>query len=1031
MKILSLRALNINSLYGKTYIDFRTFLEQNTLFAIVGPTGAGKSTLLDIITCALYGRTARLRNPNDLMSRNTTQCLCEVEFEIKGKVFRSSWSQKRARKDPLGKFQNAKMELADLQTQKIIKETVRDVIEYVEELSGLDFEKFTQSMMLAQGSFDAFLKAKESQRSMLLEKITGTQIYAKISKEVYEEYKNTQREIDTSNQILEAIDILTPAEHEHYTTLLKTHQCKKEELQEIIANLELQKTWQETFENLQKELMLYEKSYKKSLAEKEENKSLFKQLHMATKALNCEAIYNKKSRLTLQIEEQATLLKKILEESKITDEEIKQKTAAFMLCEQKYTQEKKIFKIQSAQIQKVQIIEGKIELHKKQLAQTLESTLQTIEGENFLDTYLVQEQQKIEKQQKQLALQETQYSKIEENEELSLSLGKDYPQSIQDIQKLQEAYKEHTKTQEKFLEKKNLLQDLEKECEKIESLRSEKKAIIAQIQSHQSTLYQQKETELLIAKYEQDREKLQPNQECFLCGSQSHPYIDHHIPLNHDTTTKKIEQQEKMLKQETILLQEYDISLTKKNTLFETTSQDIEELKEKKESLEQLFFEENFDYTQDSCSILEQQKLFLAEKIEYDQQKHLEKEALYRSKERLEKSCHQAQIQKDYIENSIEQLQVLQEESKVIRNNIMMLELNKGILLSVGEITQFSQEIYNRFIAIEKEYYQLEKELFIQNAHKKSLQNQYEKLLYKQEKEMSDAVRIENELKNILHANDFKNSQEFEHAFIPHLQRAKIASMCEKIEQRYLHAKTLFINTQNAFLEHRNQKGDIQNKKDIILLLNNYKDTLSQTERNIGAVSQILQRDTLDHQTYDTKQAEMIEQQKNFEVLIKLNEMIGSADGNKFAKFAQGITLDQLIQLANKHLAVLSERYELQRNAHNKHLDIEVIDLFQSNTIRSVNTLSGGESFIVSLSLALGLSELASQKISIDSLFLDEGFGTLDEESLEIAMHALSLLKDSGKMVGVISHVEALKERIPLQIKVVPKGNGVSYLEYE
>jgi len=94
-----------------------------------------------------------------------------------------------------------------------------------------------------------------------------------------------------------------------------------------------------------------------------------------------------------------------------------------------------------------------------------------------------------------------------------------------------------------------------------------------------------------------------------------------------------------------------------------------------------------------------------------------------------------------------------------------------------------------------------------------------------------------------------------------------------------------------------------------------------------------------------------------------------------------------------------------------------------------VSTLSGGESFIVSLSLALGLSELASQKISIDSLFLDEGFGTLDEDSLETALNALNLLQSSGKMVGVISHVEALKERIPLQIKVMPKGDGTSFVE--
>ena len=166
-----------------------------------------------------------------------------------------------------------------------------------------------------------------------------------------------------------------------------------------------------------------------------------------------------------------------------------------------------------------------------------------------------------------------------------------------------------------------------------------------------------------------------------------------------------------------------------------------------------------------------------------------------------------------------------------------------------------------------------------------------------------------------------------------------------------------------------------------------------------------------------------------FKVWFKLIEIIGSASGDKFAKFAQGITLDQLIYLANKHLQILSLRYELQRSSDlSKLLEIEIIDGFQGDVVRPVSTLSGGESFIVSLSLALGLSALASQKISIDSLFLDEGFGTLDSDSLELALNALNQLQSSGKMVGVISHVEAFKERIPLQIKVEPKGDGTSLL---
>jgi len=112
-------------------------------------------------------------------------------------------------------------------------------------------------------------------------------------------------------------------------------------------------------------------------------------------------------------------------------------------------------------------------------------------------------------------------------------------------------------------------------------------------------------------------------------------------------------------------------------------------------------------------------------------------------------------------------------------------------------------------------------------------------------------------------------------------------------------------------------------------------------------------------------------------------------------------------------------------------LEIEIVDRYQGDEVRPAATLSGGESFLVSLALALGLSELASQKISIDSLFLDEGFGTLDTDTLDVALDALSLLESKGKMIGVISHVEALKERIPLQIQVHKKGAGESYIVLE
>ncbi len=158
-----------------------------------------------------------------------------------------------------------------------------------------------------------------------------------------------------------------------------------------------------------------------------------------------------------------------------------------------------------------------------------------------------------------------------------------------------------------------------------------------------------------------------------------------------------------------------------------------------------------------------------------------------------------------------------------------------------------------------------------------------------------------------------------------------------------------------------------------------------------------------------------------------LNELIGSADGKKFRNYAQELTFRRLIIMANRQLAFMTDRYLL---VHSKEeaLTLNVIDRYQADAVRSSRNLSGGESFIVSLALALGLAQMASRNVRVDSVFLDEGFGTLDEEALGTALDMLSSLRQKGKMIGIISHVQAVRDRVSLQIRVSPRGGGQSAL---
>ena len=196
-----------------------------------------------------------------------------------------------------------------------------------------------------------------------------------------------------------------------------------------------------------------------------------------------------------------------------------------------------------------------------------------------------------------------------------------------------------------------------------------------------------------------------------------------------------------------------------------------------------------------------------------------------------------------------------------------------------------------------------------------------------------------------------------------------------------------------------------------------------------GQIQQQIRSDAERKQGQQSLFARIEQSRQEYEDWSYLNQLIGSSSGDKFRKFAQGLTLDHLVYLANQQLSRLHGRYLLQRKTSDA-LELEVVDTWQADAVRDTRTLSGGESFLVSLALALALSDLVSHKTSIDSLFLDEGFGTLDAETLDTALDALDTLNASGKMIGVISHVEAMKERIPVQIKVKKvNGLGISRLE--
>ena len=243
----------------------------------------------------------------------------------------------------------------------------------------------------------------------------------------------------------------------------------------------------------------------------------------------------------------------------------------------------------------------------------------------------------------------------------------------------------------------------------------------------------------------------------------------------------------------------------------------------------------------------------------------------------------------------------------------------------------------------------------------------------------------------------------------------------QQLQTQYANAQANFAARQQDWQQHQEQGVGIAAQAELQQSYTVAVETLQNNQQRMGQYRLQLQQDDAIQQRLQQAQDELQAQQQLSELWAQLNDVIGSNDGKKFRNAAQQMTLDVLLSYTNAHLKDLAKRYRLERVKDS--LTLQVIDSDMGDEVRSVHSLSGGESFLVSLALALGLASLSSQRVQVESLFIDEGFGSLDADTLRVAMDALDILQGQGRKVGVISHVAEMTERIPTQIQVI-KGTG-------
>jgi len=369
----------------------------------------------------------------------------------------------------------------------------------------------------------------------------------------------------------------------------------------------------------------------------------------------------------------------------------------------------------------------------------------------------------------------------------------------------------------------------------------------------------------------------------------------------------------------------------------------------------------------------------------------------------------------------------IQKETNAFEKTISNLLSERKALIGDGDPQKLKKDLKVRQSKYESTIKQFEKQISETQAELAS----NKALLKARKKENDDKSADENRLKKEflkkLKNTGFTEEADFQAALMEPIEAKRLQGVQKDIHERNLQEKTRLEDNQKRLNKMRLEPLTTQSLDEVEKQHAEEEQHIAEIQNRIGEIQGTMKRQESLRKEQENLLKDIEKQEKESVRWDKLNALIGSADGKKFRRYAQGLTLDYLIQLANTNLSKLNDRYVLQREK-DQELSIEVIDTYQADVTRPTQTLSGGETFLVSLALALGLSNLAGRNTTIDSLFLDEGFGSLDAETLETALAAIDTLHASGKTIGVISHIEALKERIPVQIQVQGLSGGVSDL---
>ncbi|WP_372919677.1 AAA family ATPase [Salegentibacter sp.] len=1005
MKILRIEFKNINSLKGENQIDFTDSpFTGSSLFAITGPTGSGKSTILDVISLALFNNiprmgkisTSEINRTGAILTRNQQEAMAAVTYQGKSGIYRSQWSISTAR---TGNLRDYEMELSDVGTGKLIDLKKSEVPGKNEELIGLNYNQFIKAVLLAQGEFAQFLKAKKEERGELLEKITGTGIYRQLGMLAFQKYREENREIQTKQNRIEAIkeQLLSQEAYAKKTADLKDKDRLELDLKKKIDSLNKNLELKEKIRIQEKDISTREKQK----SEAEENLKSFDREH-GYPLKQHEKIEDNAEELRSW-----TLLKKEIHD---LDEDLKQ-----LREREQQNKENQKSCLQEAgtltgtDLTSETIIES-LEVFYKKISWLEEERRTKVQEFKALRDQFQTETRELsiilaEENPKKTREELTQLAQVSEEKchELQEYLkGIDLGNISREKQKIGSRLELAREAWRKEDELKNITSEVEKLQREEDGLKTKSMTLpqeiekakdkCALLEERQERLKLKKQHQLLQAKFEEQRHILEDGEPCPLCGALEHPLAES-LPEKDDSLELEIKKAAEELSAWNKKLSTSETELKHHRLRLESIQQELKQIHTNLNTRKK-------DFTEKYGHLQEEENKSWEELCEGWQNKLVNLEAWEKEQNRL----------------------------RAIKAGIPLLE-RLGKVLEEGKRIKLERENLYRGKDISKDTGDLKTRWTRLLQEQKHVKERLDTLLERSVKKKNEFQNLETQLLTQLREKGFDDIASARKALMPEVECRALRMRREEIHKNITAASSSLKLLHSQHEELR--KVDVrESREELQKLLNDQQQKLAEVSAECRELFSSIKNHDNNLKHLKEIEVQIAEKEKKIRRWRLLDELIGDSKGKKFNDFAQDLSLSQLLHLANHRLKDLSDRYRIDKPEDEEDDGLVAIDEHMGGQRRSVKTLSGGETFILSLSMALALSDLASRNVEINSLFIDEGFGTLDPETLDQTLDTLEKLQsESEKTIGIISHVDSLKERIATQIKLSRNGQGYSSLE--